>query len=69
MTTNQQLELGFNGQPTRSLGRRRSARAARAQWWFAQIRATVANAMDWESPAAGRASQIWLPDSNRGVKV
>ena len=48
MTTNQQLELGFNGIPARPLGRR-STRAARGKWWFAQIRAAVANAMDVHS--------------------
>ena len=69
MTTNQQLELGFNGTPARPLGRHRSTRAARGQWWFAQIRATVAKAMDWEAADAGHPSQIWLPGTNRGVKV
>ena len=68
MTTNQQLELGFNGTPARPLGRR-STRAARGQWWFAQIRAAVAKAMDWEATETGQASQVWLPGTNRGVKV
>src|SRR5580700_212958 len=33
MTTNEQLELGFNGTQTRILGRRRETRMARGQWW------------------------------------
>ena len=69
MTTNQQLELGFNGTPARALGRRRNTRAARGQWWIAQIRAAVANAMDWETAETGHSSQIWLAETNRGVKV
>ncbi len=68
MTTNQQLELGFNGIPARPLGRR-STRAARGKWWFAQIRAAVAKAMDWEAAETGQASQVWLPGTNRGVNV
>jgi hypothetical protein len=54
MTTNQQLELGFNGTQTRIFGRRRETRVVRAQWWFAQMRAAVSEAMAWppaEPPA------------------
>jgi len=47
MTTNQQLELGFNGTPPHIFGRRREMRVARAQWWFAQMRAAVAGAIAW----------------------
>jgi hypothetical protein len=69
MTTNQQLELGFNGGQTRIFGRRRETRVARAQWWFAQMRAAVADAMDW--PAEGRpsAEQGVFPGVNRELKA
>ena len=65
MTTNQQLELGFNGTQARIYGRRRETRVARAQWWFAQMRAAVADAIVW--PPAGRppAEQIIIPGVNR----
>ena len=69
MTTNQQLELGFNGTQTRIFGRRREQRAARAQWWFAKMRAAVANAMDWQNETPTRAEQIWMPGANRTLKV
>jgi hypothetical protein len=58
MTTNQQLELGFNGTQSRILGRRRETRVARAHWWFAQMRAAVAGAMDWPAGGQPRAEQI-----------
>jgi len=69
MTTNEQLELGFNGMQTRVFGRRRESRAARAQWWFARMRETVANAMDWSAPAEPHAEQLWIPGANRSLKV
>lgn len=69
MTTNQQLELGFNGTQTRIFGRRREQRAARAQWWFAKMRAAVENAMDWQNETPTRAEQIWIPGANREVKI
>jgi len=65
MTNNQQLELGFNGLPARSLGRRREARVARAHWWFAQMRAVVAGALDWPAGGPPPAEQIVLPGVNR----
>lgn len=49
MTTNQQLELGINRIPSRPTGRR-DERMARAAWWFAQMRRTVAAAIDWQTP-------------------
>ena len=69
MTTNQQLELGFNATQSRIHGRRRETRIERGQWWFAQMRAAVANAVAW--PAAGQppAEQIVFPGVNRHVKV
>ncbi len=69
MTSNQQLELGFNGCPPRPGMRRRAARAARAQWWFTQMRAAVANAADWSGRAEPRSRQAWLPETDRRVKV
>ena len=69
MTTNEQLELGFNGMPARLFGRRREQRVARAKWWFAKMRETVANAMDWQAVNQPRPEQIWMPGANREVKI
>jgi len=69
MTTNEQLELGFNGTQTRIFGQRRERRVARGKWWFAKMREAVASAMDWQSPAAPRAEQIWMPGANRELKA
>ena len=69
MTTNEQLELGFNGTQTRIFGRQREQRVARAQWWFARMREAVTNAMDWPAQAAPRPEQIWMPGANRSLKV
>jgi hypothetical protein len=69
MTTNQQLELGFNGLPARGFGRRRETRVARAQWWFAQMRAAVAEAMTWPENGRSAAEQIVFPGANREAKL
>jgi len=69
MTTNEQLELGFNGTPARLFGRRREQRVARAKWWFARMRAAVEGAMDWQTATAPRPEQIWMPGANREVKI
>ena len=69
MTTNQQLELGFNGTQTRIPGRRREQRVARAKWWFAKMREAVGNAMDWQNEVPPRPEQIWIPGARREVKV
>ena len=69
MTTNEQLELGFNGTQTRIFGRRRETRVARAQWWFAKMREAVANAMDWSAQTEPRPQQMWIPGTNRSLKV
>jgi hypothetical protein len=69
MTTNEQLELGFNGMPTHIFGRRREQRLARAKWWFDKMRAAVENAMDWQNEVQARPEQIWMPDANRQVKI
>ncbi|MGA2246911.1 MAG: hypothetical protein ABSH48_18115 [Verrucomicrobiota bacterium] len=69
MTTNQQLELGFNGTQNRVLGRRRDHRVARAQWWFAQMRAAVADAMAWPAGGQSPAEQIVFPGVNREARL
>jgi hypothetical protein len=66
---NEQLELGFKGTPAAVFSRRRETRVARAQWWFAKMRATVANAMDWQAVDQPRPEQIWMPGANREVKI
>ncbi len=68
MTTNEQLELGFNGTRRRIPGRREQ-RVARAKWWFAKMREAVENAMAWENAGQPRPEQIWMPGANRQLKV
>ena len=68
-TTNEQLELGFNGLPPRANADRREGRIARADWWFARMRAIVESAMDWSAAAEPRPEQIWIPGARREVKV
>ena len=69
MTTNQQLELGFNGTPTRLSGRRYESRAARGKWWFARMREAVASAIDWQAETASRPEQILFSNANRELKA
>lgn len=69
MTTDQQLELGFDGSQIRVDGPRREGRIARANWWFARMRAIVENAMDWNAAAEPRPEQIWMPGARREVKA
>jgi hypothetical protein len=69
MTNNEQLELGFNGTQARIFGSRRERRVARAQWWFTQMRAAVASAVDWPAQANARPEQILFPGANREVQV
>ena len=69
MTNDQQLELGFNGTQARIFGRRRESRVARGQWWFAQMRAAVAGAMDWQATGQPRAEQTVFSGVNREVKA
>jgi hypothetical protein len=66
--TNQQLELGFN-HSLRAKFAPREGRIARANWWFTQMRETVANAMDWSAAAEPRPEQIWIPGATREVKI
>jgi hypothetical protein len=69
MTTNEQLELGFNGMPRRIAGRRREQRVARAKWWFAKMREAVENAMRPQDAMPARPEQIWMPGANRVLKA
>ncbi len=69
MTTNEQLELGFNGLPPKTISTKREERIARANWWFAKMREAVENAMDWQTAAEPRPEQIWMPGANRQVKI
>jgi hypothetical protein len=69
MTTNRQLELGFNGTQARIFGRRPASRAARGKWWFARMREAVASAMDWPMEASPRPEQISFSDANRELKA
>ena len=70
MTTNEQLELGFNGLPPQTNNTaRREGRIARANWWFAKMREAVENAMDWQTANEPRPQQIWMPGANREVKL
>ena len=67
MTPSQQLELGINGAPA-GLTRRRETRVERAHWWFAQMRAAVADAMTWpptNQPPTGQMEQAGFPSVER----
>ena len=66
--TDKQLELGFNAGKRADFARREN-RIARANWWFTQMRQTVAKAMDWSAVAEPRPEQIWMPGANREVKI
>jgi hypothetical protein len=67
--TNGQLELGFNSIQPRANAARREGRIARANWWFAKMREAVAATMDWQTAGKPRPEQIWIPGTNREVKV
>jgi hypothetical protein len=69
MTTNEQLELGFNGLKPRAHATGHEGRIARANWWFARMRTAVENAIDWRTVNEPRAEQTWMPGTHREVKV
>jgi hypothetical protein len=72
MTTNeinQQLELGFNATQSRIYGRKRETRVARAKWWFARMRAAVANAARLSADGETSAEQIFFSGVNRELKA
>jgi hypothetical protein len=58
--TNEQMELGFNGTKIEARAGRRESRIERAAWWFARMRETVNNAMDWQPVPQPRPEQEWL---------
>lgn len=66
---NEQLELGFNGIKPHANAAHREGRIARANWWFAKMRESVASAMDWQTAAQPRPEQTWIPGANRQVEV
>ncbi len=68
MTTNEQLELGFNDRQSRIFGRPRT-HVTRAQWWFTKMRQAVENAVDWKNEGPARPEQIWMPGANRSLEV
>jgi hypothetical protein len=51
MNTNQ-MELGLKAKQTRVPSRQKLARQQRAQWWFAQMRRAVDNALEWKPQKA-----------------
>ena len=69
MTTNEQLELGFNATQSRIYGHRRETRVARAKWWFAKMRAVVADAAGWETNNSSQSQQIFFSGVNRELKA
>ena len=69
MITNEQLELGFNATASRIYGRKRETRMARGQWWFAKMRAVVANAMEWPGQGESQPEQIFFSGVNRQLKA
>lgn len=58
--SNKQLELGFAGVKPVNHPHRRESRAARANWWFTQMRRIVNQAIDWEAAPEPRPEQSWL---------
>jgi len=70
MTNQNQLELGFSGQPKFSAAiRPAQRRLSRAQWWFAQMRQIVDRAMDWQPAPEPRPEQIWFPGTHRPAQA
>ena len=67
MTTNTQLELGFNATSARVFGQHREQRVARAQWWFNKMRAAVKNA--WQEQTQPRPEQIVFAGVNREIHI
>jgi len=67
--TDKQMELGLNGTQPAVWSVRRERRIQRAGWWFAQMRQIVDRAMDWSPVGEPRPEQIWLPGSEREVRI
>jgi hypothetical protein len=66
---NEQMELGLGGARLVAQGGPREGKIQRAAWWFAQMRQIVDRAMDWEPAREPRPEQIWLPGTQRQVRV
>jgi hypothetical protein len=60
MNATQQLELGLDREQGFRLARVTPAQPNRAQWWFAQMRQAVNEALDWHSAPLARPEQPWL---------
>jgi len=69
MTTDQQLELGFNGGRIQLRGPRAQHRSTRAAWWFARMRQAVDGAFDWQPAATPPAQQLEMPGTHREIQV
>ena len=64
-----QMQLGLKARQGRGGARQKQRRQERAQWWFAQMRAAVASAMDWPANGQSRPEQILFPGANREVRL
>lgn len=62
-----QMELSFGGARERRAVNRRQQRLGRATWWFARMRQTVEQAIDWEPAPPPRPEQTWFPNAHRQV--
>jgi hypothetical protein len=67
--TNRQLELGYGEAKESGPSVRRGNRAARAAWWFGQMRHVVQSAIDWQPAPDGRPEQVWFAGAHREVKI
>jgi hypothetical protein len=67
--TNEQMELGLGAGKTQQSPTRRSSRATRAAWWFAQMRHVVQSAVDWPPAPEPPHEQVWFPGARREVKI
>ena len=59
--TNQQIEIMLTVPRSRRRAPTRQRRAARARWWFSQMRRVVDEAMEWQPVGCIRPEQIHLP--------
>jgi hypothetical protein len=64
-TTNEQMELGFNGR----IQIKQEERATRSAWWFARMRKVVDNAFDWKPIPQARPEQIEIPGTHRQIQI
>jgi hypothetical protein len=66
--TDQQLELGFDGTRVARVCRR-ERRFSHGTWWFTHMRQIVDRAMEWPAAGGPRPEQVWLPVTERQVRV